>query len=517
MSTTVPSSDSDTDTEKYPPPSYFASRADDGDATWVEDAIEAYLGLTVTEPQKAICRSVATNKRTAVSTANGLGKTYIVAAIANIWLNCRYPAIVFGTSGTGKKLYRTLCRPVEKLHDDALGGAGLPGEYKQQPPRIDFPDPEQYFEAASPSDTGELEGAHSAYTLAIIEETDKDDVTAETIDAMRSLLSDDQDRIIAVGNPPEDEANVFNELLDETSSWNNLRYSSFEGHNVQLERGNIDGEKIDGIASISAIRDDWEDYHDEPWPGVDQAEAWTDRDSPEARDDLSERWYRRRGGITPPQNSKTWRPFSLSTVRDAYERPLDQRETRKTPSAVGIDVARSGDKTVMVGVHGSELRVHYAEQGTNHTVQKQALRQLIDGWPQPSIVVDAIGEGSGLADDLDTWFPNVTRFSNGSKALDETTYAMKWAEGLGHLGQFLTDGSYSDTTLREELMGSAGVVTFSERYLASRGADGATVIEATSKDDIKDRLDHSPDYLDAALMAVWGERTEPNTVTQLTW
>jgi len=482
---------------------HFAERADRGDETWLEDAIEAFLGLTVTQPQREICRSVVNNKRTAVSTANGLGKTYIVAAIANAWLTVKYPAVVFGTSGTGKKLYRTLCRPVEKLHDNALDGAGLPGEFKQQPPRIDYPDPEHFFEAASPSDAGELEGVHTAYTLAIIEETDKSDVTADTVDAMRSLVTDDQDRIIAVGNPPESEANVFHDVLRDGSSWNALTYSSFEGHNVQLERGNTEGEKIDGIASISAIRADWEDYHEEPWPGVDQAEAWTDPDSPEFRTDLSSRWYRRRGGITPPEDASTWRPWSISDVEAAYRRDVDG--VRETPEALGIDVARQVDETVATGLHGPQAVIEYTSQKP-HPEQRRDLTEQIREWPDIPIEVDAIGKGEPLAEELDSRFPDVRMFGNNEKANDEKNYRYKWDEGLQLIGEWLRDGgSFDDSELYEELKVGARVLEFSERALASRGGK---IIEATSKDELKGALGRSPDALDSLLMCLYAREYE---------
>jgi len=290
---------------EVPPPSHFAARADRDDETWIEDWIEAYLGLTLGPKQREICRSVATNERTAVIGANGTGKTYITGAIVLAWQNVRYPAISFGTSGTGKKLYRTLCRPIDKLHGSALDGVGLPGTFKQQPPRIDYDDPEHYFEAATPSDAGELEGAHEEYTLAIIEEADKDDVTAETVDAMRSLIPDyEKGRLLAVGNPPVDEANAFAQITRDDSPWHVIRVSSFDSWNVLVETGQRDGERIGGMATVSKLRGDWEDYHDEAWPGVEQARDWSDPDHEDYRGDLDGRWYRRRAAIMPPDTSQ---------------------------------------------------------------------------------------------------------------------------------------------------------------------------------------------------------------------
>jgi hypothetical protein len=497
------------DAELPPPPAHFAERADDGDETWLEDAITAYLDLTLGPKQREICRSVVNNEQTAVVGANGTGKTYITGAIVLAWQTVRYPAISFGTSGTGKKLYRTLCRPIDKLHGAALGGAGLPGTFKRQPPRIDYDDPEHYFEAATPKDAGELEGAHSAYTLAIIEETDKEDVTDATVDAMRSLIPDyETSRMLAVGNPPEDEANVFADMISDRSEWNVVRISSFDSHNVLVETGEAEGETIDGMATVSALRKDWQGYHEEPWPGVEQARAWSDPESPEFRENLSERWYRRRAGIMPPGDASIHRPLEPGVVQAAYE--PDATPARETPTTLGIDVARSGDDTVAVGPHDTQLVVEYEKQGTDHTEQEQRIAEKVRQWPPIEIAVDAVGEGSGLADGLENRFGNVTRFKNQGTAVAETEYDDRWSESLAHFADYLeAGGTIANKHLYEQAMVAARTVTWDTCFIGSRGNDGAEVLSATPKDEVKERLGRSPDHFDAALMAVWRDAVDP--------
>jgi len=514
----------DREVVEVPPPSHFAERADAGDETWLEDAIQAYLGLRLGPKQREICRSVVNNERTAVIGANGTGKTYITAAIVLAWQTVRYPAISFGTSGTGKKLYRTLCRPIDKLHEQANGGAGLPGTFKQQPPRIDYDDPEHYFEAATPSDAGELEGAHSAYTLAIIEEADKEDVTAETIDAMRSLIPDyETSRMLAVGNPPEDELNVFDEITDEASAWNVVRVSSFDSFNVRVETGELEGETIDGMATVSALREDWLDYHEEDWPGVAQAEAWTDPDGAEFREDLDARWYRRRGGLMPPDTASTFRPYDADTAKSAYQPSVSVQ--RAKPVGSGIDVARAGDRTVLTTLWSNgALTVRYQATGTDYPTQETELvaDRRLGGDNTHPVAVDAVGEGSGLADYLDDRLPNLYRFGSDKKPLTDGTdddnpfglvnYKSQRAEALAALGNALDSRfAYDDGDLREELVAGARTIKFDTQTLDSRGEHGAEVVTVNSKDDVKDRLDRSPDLLDAAMMAVWARDCTPSS------
>jgi hypothetical protein len=505
MSTPCPPSD---DAVQVPPPSHFAERADAGDEHWIEDAIEAYLDLTLGPKQREICRSVVNHERTAVVGANGTGKTYVTGAIVLAWQNVRYPAISFGTSGTGKKLYRTLCRPIDKLQDQANGGVGLPGEFKRQPPRIDYQDPEHFFEAATPKDAGELEGAHSAYTLAIVEETDKPDVTDATIDAMRSLIPDyETSRMLAVGNPPEDEANVFADMIADRSNWNVVRVSSFDSHNVLVETGKAEGEAIDGMATVSALREDWAGYHDVDWPGLEQAERWSDPDHEAFREDLNERWYRRRAGIMPPGDASVHRPLHPQVVESAYN--PSATPARETPDTLGIDVARSSDDTVAVGRHDNHLVVEYEAQGTDHTEQEQRLAEQIRDWPPLEIAGDAVGEGSGLIDNLNDRFGDVTRFKNQATAVADTEYDDRWSESLAHFADYLEgSGRISNKDLYEQAKVAARTVTWEKRFIGRRGSDGEDVLSATPKEEVKKRLGRSPDHLDAALMAVWTARTD---------
>ena len=108
---------------------HYATRARRNDETWLEDAIADYLDVTVTEAQREICRAIVTNEKVLVQTANGIGKSFILACVCVVWLVAYHPAAVLATSGTYPKLKRTFCKPVEQLHGSALGGAGLPGEH----------------------------------------------------------------------------------------------------------------------------------------------------------------------------------------------------------------------------------------------------------------------------------------------------------------------------------------------------------------------------------------------------
>lgn len=450
---------------------------------------EDFLDVELTAVQRRILRAVGEHKRVHVQSGNGVGKSF-AAAVLNLAFLIRHPdSTNMATSGTYSVLSDVLWKPMRAL----FNRSGVPGRVLESPPRIEIDD-EWYFKCVAPRHPGNLEGRHAETMLVTIEEVDKPDISREHFDSAESMLTSGEDRILAISNPPEDEANVAH-TLKESERWHTIQFSSFDSRNVLVDAGETDAGRISGLVDLETVREDWENWNSELWPGLETA-----REAHRRRDDLDSRWYRRRAGTMPPAGASAHRPFHVVDVQAAWNR--DPESAPMEPSAVGIDVARSGDRTVLAAVHGDAIRIHYNEQGTDHNTQESQLRRHLDGWPDVEIAVDAVGEGSGLGDRLQQAYPNVTRFKAGAAADDE--YKDRWAQGLAALGEFLdTGGSIDHRELREELQIAARTIEYEERYLASRGDDGAQVLEATSKSAITDTLGRSPDLLDAAMMAAW--------------
>jgi len=475
---------------------------------------EEILGFDRTRVFDEIAESLESNRQTLVIGGNGLGKSYGASGLALAALYCNYQTVVPVTAGNGDTVKNSIWKNVLSLWQ----GSELFGDFNKSDRSIKTEvDPKWFLECHSPKNPEDLEGDHNANVIYIIEEAEKPGVTGQHIDSARSTLAED-DHILVLCNPPTSEANIVSEL-ESRDSWNVLRFPTWESRNALVDRGLSEQPKIDGLSGVGKMQDDWKEYHDDPWPGIQEVieisspyvnsdgeptvreyEAVAEND--EFREDLHQKWYKRRVGISPPDDSESWRPFSISDVEEAYRRDLGN--TRITPAYCGIDVARSGgDRTVMVGLHDNEAVVEYEEQGNNHHSQRLDLQDELQAWPQPEVNVDAVGEGSGLADELDARIPNINRFGNGEKALNDD-YRYKWDEGLQLIGEWLRgEGSFSHGKLYEELKIAARVVEFSERTLTSRGK----VIEATPKDDVKDELGRSPDRLDALLMALHRRET----------
>ncbi|WP_135535385.1 hypothetical protein [Halostella pelagica] len=459
-------------------------------------AAEDWFGVTLSPEQREILEHVADHQYTHLEGGNGFGKTFGIVALALAFHKRHYPSSVVVTSGTYGKLKRTFCADAEGLH----GSSPLFGEWKWSPnPHIDVDgEPTWQFEVISPEDPGELEGVHNDHVLVIVDEADKKDVDLETLDSMDSLISDQNDRMVVISNPPEDETNAVANMSEIGLEPEKLRFSTFDSHNVHVELGHRDGERIPGLTGPHKLKKKWEAHNGEVWPGYDEARAMSLPGNSEFRKDLNTLWYRRFAGIMPPAGATKNRPIEPDLVDAGYvEDGIDDSGSRQ---GSGIDVARSGDRTVQIDERMGVLTVEYSEPGTDHTVQFDRMWGQLDEDPNSQISIDAVGEGSGKADDTAKRYPNVDRFKAGANAVQSDEYKDRWTEGLCELGKWLErGGEFTDSRLRKELKIAARELTLEERYVKGRNEQ---VYVADPKTDVKDRLGHSPDHLDAAIMAI---------------
>lgn len=488
------------------------SRYTDGPDRYVKFA-EEVLRVDLTAQQRELLRALAEHRRVIVMSGNGPGKSFGVAIAKLAFLVTNLNSTVLGTSGSYSQYVDAVWRPMKTLHGELNAALpvdlGSPNDGGQ--PTLEIED-DWFAKVVSPRDPGDLEGRHAEHMLVIIEEADKAYITEEHFDSAGSSITDGNDRMLAICNPPEDEANPVYERL-ESDRWHTIQFSSLDAHNVRVDAGEIDAEKIPGVVGLEMIREDWEAWNDEPWPGLEEARCVSDPDHPDFRDDLDARWYRRRAGVVPPAGARAHRPFTKTDVEAAWER--DPQYYPAEPEAWAVDVARAGgDETVAGSVFGDQLELPYTAQGTDHVDQAEAITQTFQDYDVAPSAVDAVGEGSGLADMLSSRFPDVVRFNAGGEPCDAKSFYDCWAEGLHLLGQWLQDGgTIDDRKLYEELLVAARTLEFEERHLASRGHSGSKVLKLTPKSTLKERLGRSPDRLDAAMMTIWARDAETGIPT----
>ena len=463
---------------------------------------EDFLGIRLAPTQKRILRAIADHERVVIVSGNGVGKSYSVGMGVLGFLFTNPDSFVIGTSGSYGQFVDAMWRAmIDDMFEPAQREHDLPGSVTWgQQPALEITK-NWYAKIVSPKKPKGLEGRHADAGMVVIEEADSDEITAKHLSSARSTATSENDRIVVVANPPEDETDVVAELLD-NPKYHTIQFSSFESHNAQVDAGVTDGEKIPGLVDKHTIVEDWEDYNDEEWPGWEDAKTAHER-----RDDLSKDWYRRRAGVIPKENAASTRPFYLDDVESAVGQSARGHDVDAArPLAVGVDLARKGgDRTVVANLY--ETHATFTEWShTDHNQNNTRICKLLDRLDNsPPVAVDAVGEGSGVADRLSDRYGTVIRFKAGQKALRKGEYYNRWTEGLEQLGQRLADTAVDNADAREQLFAAARVLELHEKR--RRAGD---LLRATPKSELKDFLGESPDHLDTLVMASWavpfGER-----------
>ncbi len=189
--------------------------------------------------------------------------------------------------------------------------------------------------------------------------------------------------------------------------------------------------------------------------------------------------------------------ISYSLIRAATQRQVPD----SGKCAFGVDVARFGDdETVLIIRRGLKVtRIEsWIKQDTTWTAGKIA--EIAREENPLAIYVDEIGVGAGVVDPLRNSKFNVIGVVSSEKATREDIYANRRAELYCQLADHFLDGSIA---IPDHPKLSSQLSSMKYKY----DTHHRKIIE--SKDDIKKRSGHSPDYADALMLAYSGFRPEP--------
>jgi len=204
-----------------------------------------------------------------------------------------------------------------------------------------------------------------------------------------------------------------------------------------IEVGLASGDTIPGLVGLEQLAEDYELWNRGEFPGVEEAMSQVRADEDgilrPTEDGLDKRWVRRRLGAVPDSGTEAVRPFYADDVARAEQRWTDEH-VAPDYDAFGVDIARGGgDRTVVVGVTNEHANIlENVEAPGNHRRNKRLIQDALDDTGAP-VVIDAVGEGSGVADELDREY-SVTRFNGGANAREPEKYYNLRAEALGYVG-----------------------------------------------------------------------------------
>lgn len=431
-------------------------------------------GLHLWSKQRAIIRSVIENRKTAVQSCHGIGKTFTAADLAAWWV-AAHPlgeALVVSTAPSGDQVRKLLWGEVRKLH----ARAALPGTISRaQSPTWTVGDLEVGF-GRKPADYVDentarsmFQGIHARYLLVLLDEAGG--IPKWLWDATQSLVTNEGSRVLAIGNP-DDPTTEFARMCAPGSGFEVMKVS-------YRDTPNFTGEEVPEQLRESLIGPTYVEEAARLW-GVDSP-LYTSKvlgEFPEVADDVI---------------------ISPKLVREARERDLSGKALMAEQRG-GMDVADIGeDESVIVVNRGGMLRVVDSWRGVDTDKGHHRARSFLDRHPTPAksfpLMIDFPGVGGAVYHPLANDGYNVSAFNGGEAANDPKRFANRNAEAWWAMRELMQAGLI-DLDPDDDVMAA---------QLQSRKwrLDPTGRIRVERKDEMSKRGIKSPDRADAAIMSVY--------------
>lgn len=432
------------------------------------------LGEHLWSTQRRIMESVRDNRRTAVPSCHGSGKSHLASRIGAWWI-CSHPldeVFLVTSAPTEPQLRAIFWRYMNNVHQiHSLPGTMNQKEWVTPTGLVAF--------GRKPADqnmTG-FQGIHARYVLVIFDEACG--MSATLWDAASSLMTGPDCRILAIGNP-DNASSAFADVCQPASGWNVIPIDAYE---TPLFTGEWVPEKLRHVL----VSPEW----------VEQAKADWGEDSPIFKAKVR--------GMFPDDSEDglikgSWvkRALAAGEAADATG-----------PVQLGVDVAREGgDATVIVVRRGVTANVAYCHIGNDIPTVVENVVRIARETGATKIRVDDTGVGGGVTDYLKRELKGVVGVNFGAAPAkysapahararwqQTNNYANIKMQMFWHLrllfehGEIaLLPGSEAQTMARE--------LTQLRYFVATNGA-----LQMEAKKDMKKRLGSSPDRADALALA----------------
>lgn len=428
------------------------------------------LRQTVWSKQCEIMLSIRDNRRTAVRSAHGVGKSHTASLVASWWLDTHPPgeAFVVTSAPTFAQVRAILWRYIRRVHRRAK----LAGRVNQTEWHIDD---EMVAFGRKPADHDEsaFQGIHARYVLVILDEAGG--IPEQLWVAADALTTNADCRILAIGNP-DNPASHFRKVCTPGSGWHVIGISAFDSPNLT-------GEEVPEEVAQALVGREWVE---------EKATEWGE-DNPLYKAKVL-------GEFSEDAPNKVVRASDIARCRIDPEKKFTAEEL--LPVVLGVDVGGGGDETVIRERRGQRA----GREWRAHTDRPEKIAPMIVQAIKESgatvVNIDSIGIGFGVIGELRNaagrgeHTARIVGVNVGEKSSDPEKYKnlraeMWWAlaRGLSERGGWDLSGmANADTTVAQLLEPLWHV-------------DAAGRIQVEPKDEIRKRLGRSPDNADALLLA----------------
>lgn len=471
-------------------------------AAWVAERAGGYLWST----QRRILYSIRDNRKTAVKSCHGPGKSFTAAQAVAWWLDIHPPgeASVVTTAPTDRQVKYVLWKEIRRTHARAkLDGRTNQKEWLLQPPGeeervVGFGmKPADY-------DPDAFQGIHEHWVLVIADEAcgipGSRDEKQSLWDSMDSLLTNDDCRMLAIGNP-DYPGSEFARICRPGSGFHVISISAFD-------TPNFTGEAIPERLKHVLVGRTWVEEKRAKWsPNWTWTPDGTRCVPPEGVkvEDSHPLWLSKVLGVFP-ENTEAQGLIPITWVEAAMERELVPKSS--DPNELGVDVGAGGDSSTIAHRHGPRVRI-LSEDHNPDTMQTCgnviAARRSTRAT---RVKVDTIGIGKGVTDRGIEQGEPFEGVNVGEAAEDSERFANRKAELWWGVRERFEAG---DVDLDPTDEATAAELISLRFFRTSRGQ---VLIE--SKEQAKKRGVPSPNRAEAIMLAFAPQRTpEPQYSAKL--
>ncbi len=446
---------------------------------WIDVTLDEFLW----SKQRDVMASVRDERKTAVQSCHGIGKSFIASRAAAWWIDAHPPgqamvitsapsahqtrAILWGEIGKAHKRgnlpgYITRGQVPEWVLDGQVVGFGRkPADYVDQD------------EART-----QFQGIHARYLLVILDEACG--VPQWLWEATETLVTNEASRILAIGNP-DDPTSHFAKVCSPGSGWKVLHVSAFD-------TPNFTDEAVPQDLQDSLVSRLWVDERIREW-GEDSP-LFTSKvlgEFPDVADDVL---------ITPRM------------VQAAHQRDLSGNAITDA-GRYGMDVAELGkDETVIYRNRGGMIRLEDSWRKHDVDISRARTQAILERDRWRPIQVDVVGIGAGVVRPLANQGFKVTPFNGGEAAVDNARFVNRNAEAWWSFREGLEAGlidlDEDDLVLASQLQSRRWKLDSSQRR-----------IRLETKEEMRRRGLPSPDRADAAIMSWYQGASMPENIEMI--
>ncbi len=448
-------------------------------AIWRKDPMRFMVEALDVKPEYVwdkmieVAESVRDNPRTAVGAGHCVSKTFTAPRIAEWFLYCFKPATVITTAPTHEQVEDQFWRELRESHNNArfpLGGS-------LTRTRLDLQAETgirwfaKGFSTKPETVTGEataFQGYHNENVLVIFDEAAG--ILPQIWNAAQHLLTSEGGmmRWLVQGNPTADRGE-FVDAISGKHGWHPINISVLDTPNYKENRVVIPG--LSGRTYERQIREKY---------GEDSNE------------------YRVRILGLPPPLGEGYNQL----ISDAWIAKAVLADPYMSGKVIACDPARFGDdEAVILALKGTEIveKVSYRKSRTTTLSSKiHELSRQMDNCP---CVVDEIGIGAGVVDELIQLGRKTIGFNSSAKPTAGLTTSEGWpvfynlrAEAWWTAARMFAEGDVCCRNMYPELRQELCIPTYYYRL-------GKVLVEP--KEDIKERIGKSPDHADCYIMGVY--------------